>query len=47
MKHTKKSVQSHLFQESDFFKPHDRSQVKYEMLRAHYHYHEGRFITRV
>lgn len=45
MKHTKKSVQSDLFQDSDFFKPHDRSQVKYEMLRAHCH--GGRFIARV
>jgi len=45
MKHTKKAVQSDLFQESAFFKPQDRSQVKYEMLRAHCH--EGRFIARV
>lgn len=45
MKKSGKSVQSKLFQESDFFSLCDRSQVKYEMLRAHCH--EGRFITRV
>lgn len=45
MKRSRKTVQSKLFHESDFFKPHDRGQVKYEMLRAHRH--EGRFITKV
>jgi transposase len=45
MKNTAKTVQSKLFQESDFFRHHDRGQVKYEMLRAHCY--EGRFITRV
>ena len=45
MKRSRKTVQSKLFHESDFFKPHYRGQVKYEMLRAHCH--EGRFITRV
>ena len=34
-----------LFQESDFFNPADRGQVKYEMLRARCY--EGQFITRV
>lgn len=45
MKRSRKTVQSTLFHESDFFRPHDRGQVKYEMLRAHRH--EGRFITKV
>jgi len=45
MKKSSKTVQSELFQGSDFFKPDDRGQVKYEMLRAHCH--EGRFITKV
>jgi hypothetical protein len=40
-----KSVQSGLFQESDFFRPHDRGQPKYEMLRGRWH--EGHFITYV
>jgi len=45
MKGSSKTVQSKLFQDSEFFRPSDRSQVKYEMLRCHCH--EGRFITRV
>jgi len=45
MKRSSKTVQSELFQDSEFFRPYDRGQVKYEMLRAHCH--EGRFITRV
>ncbi|MBW1911546.1 MAG: helix-turn-helix domain containing protein [Deltaproteobacteria bacterium] len=46
MKKASKSVKANLFQEqSDFFNPLDRSQVKYEMLRARSH--EGHFITRV
>lgn len=45
MRRSSKNVQSKLFRESEFFRPSDRGQVKYEMLRAHWH--EGRFITRV
>jgi transposase len=45
MKKAPQSVRPDLFQESAFFKPHDRSQVKYEMLRAHCL--EGCFITGV
>ena len=45
MKKGPENVRSDLFRESAFFQPHDRSQVKYEMLRAHCH--EGRFVTRV
>ena len=45
MKKNSKTVKSKLFRESDFFRPHDRGQVKYEMLRAHCY--EGRFIARV
>lgn len=45
MQRSSKTVQSKLFRESDFFRPHDRGQIKYEMLRAHCH--EGRFIARV
>ena len=46
MKKASKSVKANLFQEqSDFFNPLDRGQVKYEMLRARSH--EGHFITRV
>ena len=46
MKKANKSVKANLFQEqSDFFNPLDRGQVKYEMLRARSH--EGHFITRV
>ena len=46
MKKMNQSVKSTLFQEqSSFFNPLDRGQVKYEMLRAHSH--EGHFITRV
>ena len=44
MKHPDKSVKSDLFQQSDFFNPSDKAQVKYEMLRAHCH--EGRFIAK-
>jgi len=45
MEKSSKVVRSPLFHESSFFRPHDRGQIKYEMLRAHCH--EGRFITRV
>jgi len=45
MKRGHKTVKSTWFHESEFFRPNDRSQVKYEMLRIHCH--EGRFITRV
>ena len=46
MKKSRESVKSTLFQQqSDFFNPLDRGQIKYEMLRAHSH--EGHFITRV
>ena len=46
MKKTSKDVQIGLFQqESDFFNPLDRGQIKYEMLRSHSL--EGHFITRV
>ena len=45
MKKTSKDVQSGLFQqESDFFNPLDRGQIKYEMLRSHSL--EGHFIKR-
>ena len=45
MKHKPETVKSELFQDSSFFNPEDSTQVKYEMLRAHYHEH--RFIARV
>jgi transposase len=46
MKKGRRSVKANLFQQqSDFFNPLDRGQVKYEMLRAHSH--EGHFITTV
>ncbi|NQT57291.1 MAG: helix-turn-helix domain containing protein [Desulfobacteraceae bacterium] len=46
MKKATKYVKNDLFQQqSDFFSPLDRGQVKYEMLRAHSL--EGHFITKV
>jgi len=45
MRKLKESVKNNLLQQSDFFNPMDKGQVKYEMLRAHCH--EGHFITRV
>ena len=46
MKKVTKYVNNDLFQQqSDFFSPFDRGQVKYEMLRAHSL--EGHFITKV
>lgn len=46
MKKASKYVKNDLFQQqSDFFSPLDRGQVKYEMLRAHSL--EGHFITKV
>ena len=46
MKKASKYVKIDLFQQqSDFFSPLDRGQVKYEMLRAHSL--EGHFITKV
>jgi len=46
MKKATKYVKDDLFQQqSDFFNPIDRGQVKYEMLRAHSL--EGHFITKV
>ena len=46
MKKISKHVKNDLFQQqSDFFSPLDRGQVKYEMLRAHSL--EGHFITKV
>jgi len=46
MEKTSKYVKNDLFQQqSDFFSPLDRGQVKYEMLRAHSL--EGHFITKV
>ena len=46
MKKVSENVQIDLFQqESDFFNPLDRGQIKYEMLRSHSL--EGHFITRV
>jgi len=46
MEKTSKYVKNDLFQQqSDFFSPLDRGQVKYEMLRAHSV--EGHFITKV
>ena len=45
MKKASKSVKNKLLQQSDFFNPQDKGQVKYEMLRAHCH--DGHFITKV
>ena len=46
MEKASKYVKNDLFQQqSDFFSPLDRGQVKYEMLRAHSL--EGHFITKV
>ena len=45
MKKRQESVHAPVSQKSDFFNPGDKGQVKYEMLRAHFH--EGHFITRV
>ncbi|RLC96885.1 MAG: helix-turn-helix domain-containing protein [Chloroflexi bacterium] len=46
MKKVSENVRIDLFQqESDFFNPLDRGQIKYEMLRSHSL--EGHFITRV
>ncbi len=46
MKKVSEYVKNDLFrQQSDFFSPLDRGQVKYEMLRAHSL--EGHFITKV
>lgn len=39
------SVKNNLLQQSDFFNPQDKGQIKYEMLRAHCH--DGHFITKV
>jgi transposase len=45
MKKQKESVKNSLLQQSDFFNPQDKGQIKYEMLRAHCH--NGHFITKV
>ena len=45
MKKQKDSVKDILLQQSNFFNPQDKGQIKYEMLRAHCH--DGHFITKV
>lgn len=45
MEKESKSVHLNVLQESGFFNPQDKGQVKYEMLRAHLY--DGRFVTRV
>lgn len=45
MKKQRESVKNNLLQQSDFFNPQDKGQIKYEMLRAHCH--DGHFITKV
>lgn len=45
MEKEKEFVKNSLLQQSAFFNPQDKGQIKYEMLRAHCH--DGHFITKV